>query len=66
MWLAPSLACKVHLQRRVDAHRFPLRYTMTAYDTFTDAANTNDLKVVLRGASGDGRAADAAQRMVVA
>jgi alcohol dehydrogenase len=31
-------------------HRFPLGDTMTAYDTFADAANTNALKVVLEGA----------------
>ena len=30
-------------------HRFPLADTMTAYDTFADAANTNALKVVLSG-----------------
>jgi alcohol dehydrogenase len=30
-------------------HRFPLADTMTAYDTFADAANTNALKVVLDG-----------------
>ncbi len=30
-------------------HRFPLADTMTAYDTFADAANTNALKVVLTG-----------------
>ena len=31
-------------------HRFPLEDTMTAYDTFADAANTHALKVVLHGA----------------
>jgi alcohol dehydrogenase len=31
-------------------HRFPLGDTMSAYDTFADAANTNALKVVLEGA----------------
>ena len=31
-------------------HRFPLEDTMTAYDTFADAANTHALKVVLQGA----------------
>lgn len=30
-------------------HRFPLADTMTAYDTFADAANTHALKVVLTG-----------------
>ena len=30
-------------------HRFPLEDTMSAYDTFADAANTNALKVVLQG-----------------
>ncbi len=30
-------------------HRFALADTMSAYDTFADAANTNALKVVLRG-----------------
>jgi len=30
-------------------HRFALGDTMTAYDTFADAANTNALKVVLQG-----------------
>jgi alcohol dehydrogenase len=30
-------------------HRFALEDTMAAYDTFADAANTNALKVVLRG-----------------
>jgi alcohol dehydrogenase len=36
-------------------HRFPLGDTMTAYDTFADAANTNALKVVLQGAHADSR-----------
>jgi alcohol dehydrogenase len=31
-------------------HRFALEDTMTAYDTFADAANTGALKVVLQGA----------------
>jgi len=35
-------------------HRFPLDDTMTAYDTFADAANTNALKVVLSGAASQG------------
>ena len=33
-------------------HHFPLGDTMAAYDTFSDAANTNALKVVLEGANG--------------
>src|ERR1019366_7653663 len=44
-------------------HRFALGDTMTAYDTFADAANTNALKIVLQGASGsahNGRAAEVA------
>ena len=36
-------------------HRFPLGDTMSAYDTFADAANTGALKVVLQGAHGDGQ-----------
>jgi alcohol dehydrogenase len=31
-------------------HHYPLEETMTAYDTFADAANTGALKVVLQGA----------------
>ena len=42
-------------------HRYALEDTMDAYDTFADAANTNALKVVLRGserdASSNGRVA---------
>jgi alcohol dehydrogenase len=34
-------------------HRFPLEDTMSAYDTFADAANTNALKVVLKGSERD-------------
>jgi alcohol dehydrogenase len=34
-------------------HRFALGDTMSAYDTFTDAASTNALKVVLEGSSRD-------------
>jgi alcohol dehydrogenase len=34
-------------------HRFPLQDTMSAYDTFADAANTNALKVVLQGSERD-------------
>ncbi|MGH2880496.1 MAG: zinc-dependent alcohol dehydrogenase family protein [Solirubrobacteraceae bacterium] len=33
-------------------HRFALGETMSAYDTFADAANTNALKVVLQASSG--------------
>ena len=33
-------------------HRFPLGDTMSAYDTFADAANTGALKVVLEGTHG--------------
>jgi alcohol dehydrogenase len=47
-------------------HRFPLSDTMTAYDTFADAANTNALKVVLQGANGDHGAADVAHSMTAA
>src|SRR5690349_5647909 len=36
-------------------HRFELGDTMSAYDTFADAAHTNALKVVLQGASGTRR-----------
>jgi alcohol dehydrogenase len=34
-------------------HRFSLQDTMSAYDTFADAANTNALKVVLQGSERD-------------
>jgi alcohol dehydrogenase len=34
-------------------HRFSLEDTMSAYDTFADAANTNALKVVLQGSERD-------------
>jgi alcohol dehydrogenase len=47
-------------------HRFPLSDTMSAYDTFADAADTKALKVVLQGADGDNSAADAARSMTVA
>jgi alcohol dehydrogenase len=40
-------------------HRFPLGDTMSAYDTFADAANTNALKVVLQGANGSTPAVEA-------
>jgi alcohol dehydrogenase len=36
-------------------HRFSLGDTMSAYDTFADAANTNALKVVLEGSEHDER-----------
>jgi alcohol dehydrogenase len=36
-------------------HHFPLEDTMSAYDTFTDAANTAALKVVLEGSEVRGR-----------
>ncbi|MGV1047176.1 MAG: zinc-dependent alcohol dehydrogenase family protein [Solirubrobacterales bacterium] len=39
-------------------HRFALEDTMAAYDTFADAASTNALKVVLRGAESVGAAGD--------
>jgi hypothetical protein len=34
-------------------HRFALGETMSAYDTFADAASTNALKVVLEGSPRD-------------
>ncbi len=46
-------------------HRFPLGDTMSAYDTFADAANTNALKVVLQGANGNSPTAEA-ERIAVA
>jgi alcohol dehydrogenase len=36
-------------------HRFALEDTMSAYDTFADAASTNALKVVLQGSARDPR-----------
>jgi alcohol dehydrogenase len=39
-------------------HRFALGDTMSAYDTFADAANTEALKVVLEGVHGHAPAAD--------
>jgi alcohol dehydrogenase len=39
-------------------HRFPLDETMSAYDTFADAAGTNALKVVLEAGPVGGEAAD--------
>ncbi len=50
-------------------HRFALEDTMSAYDTFADAANTGALKVVLEGANGESPAAarqDEAQRVPAA
>ncbi len=46
-------------------HHFPLGDTMSAYDTFADAANTNALKVVLQGANGNSPSAEA-ERIAVA
>jgi alcohol dehydrogenase len=34
-------------------HHFSLGDTMSAYDTFADAASTGALKVVLQGSNGD-------------
>ena len=39
-------------------HRVPLDDTMSAYDTFTDAANTGALKVVLYGPNSTSARAD--------
>ncbi len=47
-------------------HRFALGDTMSAYDTFADAANTNALKVVLQGENGKSPAAEAERAAVVA
>ena len=47
-------------------HRFALGDTMSAYDTFADAANTGALKVVLQGANGDGQMAVAERSVAVA
>ncbi|MFZ2114772.1 MAG: zinc-dependent alcohol dehydrogenase family protein [Solirubrobacteraceae bacterium] len=47
-------------------HRFSLGDTMSAYDTFADAANTGALKVVLQGANGDGQMAVAERSVAVA
>jgi alcohol dehydrogenase len=47
-------------------HRFALGDTMSAYDTFADAANTNALKVVLQDANSCERVAEAARSMAVA
>jgi alcohol dehydrogenase len=47
-------------------HRFALGDTMTAYDTFADAANSGALKVVLQGANGSSPAAEAERSVAVA
>ena len=47
-------------------HRFPLDHTMSAYDTFADAANTNALKVVLQGEKGNSPTARTERVAVVA
>ena len=46
-------------------HHFSLDDTMSAYDTFADAANTNALKVVLQGANSNSPTAEA-ERIAVA
>jgi alcohol dehydrogenase len=47
-------------------HRFALGDTMSAYDTFADAANTNALKVVLQGANANSPTAEVERNAVVA
>jgi len=47
-------------------HRFPLGETMSAYDTFADAANTGALKVVLYGSESTTADTVAAEQTVVA
>jgi alcohol dehydrogenase len=47
-------------------HHFSLDDTMSAYDTFADAANTNALKVVLQGENGNSPTAEAERTAVVA
>jgi alcohol dehydrogenase len=47
-------------------HRFPLGDTMTAYDTFADAANSGALKVVLQGANGSSPVVEAERSVAVA
>jgi alcohol dehydrogenase len=47
-------------------HRYALADTMSAYDTFADAANTGALKVVLQGADGGLRTLVAEQSVTVA
>ena len=44
-------------------HHFALEDTMSAYDTFADAANTNALKVVLEGAESQGPLARRAEAL---
>ncbi len=47
-------------------HHFPLDDTMSAYDTFADAANTDALKVVLEGENTRSRAAGSERTAAVA
>jgi alcohol dehydrogenase len=47
-------------------HRFALGDTMTAYDTFADAASSGALKVVLQGGNGSSRASASEQSVAVA
>jgi alcohol dehydrogenase len=47
-------------------HRFALGETMSAYDTFADAANTNALKVVLQASNGHAPAATTTRAAVPA
>src|SRR5665213_3228876 len=47
-------------------HRFPLGETMSAYDTFADAANSGALKVVLQGSTVSSPVAETEQSVAVA
>ena len=47
-------------------HRLPLDQTMSAYDTFADAANTGALKVVLYGPESTTADSVAAEEAVLA
>ena len=47
-------------------HSFPLEKTMSAYDTFADAANSGALKVVLFGSESSSLGADRAAALVTA
>jgi len=47
-------------------HRFAIGDTMSAYDTFADAANTGALKVVLSGAERPAAAATSAAEPALA
>src|ERR1039458_5956996 len=47
-------------------HRFALGDTMSAYDTFADAANTNALKVVLQGTNANSPTAEVERTAAVA